>query len=62
MWRFSVDEDIPRSTAPMLRQEGYEAEDVRDVGLRGHSDRSLTTLKNRGLFLSRPIRADILST
>jgi len=41
MWRFLVDEDMPRSTAPMLRQEGYEAEDVRDVGLRGHSDQEV---------------------
>ena len=38
MWRFFVDEDMPRSTALALRQTGYWAEDVRDVGLRGHSD------------------------
>lgn len=38
MWRFWVDEDMPRSTAVALRSAGYAAEDVRDVGLRGHSD------------------------
>lgn len=38
MHRFLVDEDVPRSTAHALRAAGYEAEDVRDVGLRGHSD------------------------
>lgn len=38
MWRFLVDEDLPRSTAITLRQAGYLAEDVRDVGLRGRSD------------------------
>ena len=38
MQRFLVDEDVPRSMARVLRAAGYEAEDVRDVGLRGHSD------------------------
>lgn len=36
--RFLVDEDMPRSTARALDQAGYVAVDVRDVGLRGHSD------------------------
>ena len=35
---FLIDEDMPRSTARELRHAGYEAYDVRDVGLRGHSD------------------------
>ncbi|MCE7984927.1 MAG: hypothetical protein DYG89_27455 [Caldilinea sp. CFX5] len=38
MWRFLIDEDMPRSTAVSLRGAGYVVEDVRDVGLRGHSD------------------------
>ena len=38
MSRFLVDEDMPRSTANALRGASYTAEDVRDVGLRGHSD------------------------
>jgi predicted nuclease of predicted toxin-antitoxin system len=36
--RFVVDEDLPRSTADELRKAGHEAIDVRDAGLRGHSD------------------------
>jgi predicted nuclease of predicted toxin-antitoxin system len=38
MWSFVIDEDMPRSLAPLLRQSGYHTLDVRDVGLRGHSD------------------------
>jgi predicted nuclease of predicted toxin-antitoxin system len=38
MHRFLIDEDMPRSTANALRSAGYTVEDVRDVGLRGHSD------------------------
>jgi predicted nuclease of predicted toxin-antitoxin system len=36
--RFLVDEDVPRSTARVLRDAGFDAVDVRDVGLRGKSD------------------------
>lgn len=36
--RFLTDEDVPRSTARALRDAGFDALDVRDVGLRGHSD------------------------
>lgn len=39
--RFLVDEDLPRSTAHALREAGYEAEDVRDLGLSGHTDREV---------------------
>ncbi len=38
MARFLVDEDLPRSLAPRLRAAGQEAQDVRDVGLRGRPD------------------------
>jgi predicted nuclease of predicted toxin-antitoxin system len=41
MWMFLIDEDIPRSTAGVLRRAGHEAEDVRDAGLRGHSDQEV---------------------
>lgn len=41
MAHFPVDEDLPRSTAVALRQAGHTADDVRDVGLRGHSDREI---------------------
>jgi predicted nuclease of predicted toxin-antitoxin system len=36
--RFLTDEDVPRSTARALRDAGFDALDVRDVGLRGHGD------------------------
>ena len=35
---FLVDENMPRSTAAVLREAGYDAEDVRDVGLAGRDD------------------------
>jgi predicted nuclease of predicted toxin-antitoxin system len=38
---FLVDEDMPRSTARALREAGYVAEDVRDVGLRGKPDHAV---------------------
>ncbi|MBC6476687.1 MAG: DUF5615 family PIN-like protein [Hormoscilla sp. GM7CHS1pb] len=36
--RFLIDEDLPRSTANLLRQYAHEAIDVRDIGLRGAED------------------------
>jgi len=39
--RFLTDEDMPRSTARTLREAGYDAVDVRDVGLRGTSDQNV---------------------
>lgn len=36
--KFLVDEDLPRSTSRMLKENGFEVFDVRDVGLRGASD------------------------
>ena len=38
MLRFLVDEDLPRSPARSLTAAGFEAADVRDVGLRGATD------------------------
>lgn len=38
MLKFIIDEDMPRSTARVLKARGYEALDVRDYGLRGKSD------------------------
>lgn len=38
MPRFLIDEDMPRSTAGLLRGRGHEVLDVRDCGLRGASD------------------------
>jgi predicted nuclease of predicted toxin-antitoxin system len=36
--RFLVDESLPRAVARALTAAGHEALDVRDAGLRGHSD------------------------
>jgi predicted nuclease of predicted toxin-antitoxin system len=44
VWSFLVDEGMPRSTAPALRTAGYEATDVRDVGLAGHKDPEIFAL------------------
>lgn len=41
MWKFLIDEDMPRSTTVVLRQAGHSVEDVRDVGLRGRSDQEV---------------------
>lgn len=41
MARSLVDEDLPRSLVRALRSEGLDAQDVRDVGLRGKTDREL---------------------
>ncbi len=38
MIRFLIDEDLPRSTANLLREAGFESVDVRDIGLRGAKD------------------------
>jgi predicted nuclease of predicted toxin-antitoxin system len=41
MARLLIDEDLPRSLAPTLRRAGHTADDVRDVGLRGHDDAAI---------------------
>ena len=38
MLKFVIDEDMPRPTAKVLKDRGYEVLDVRDCGLRGKSD------------------------
>ena len=38
MIRFLVDADLPRSVVSTLRQQGYHADDVRDVALGSASD------------------------
>jgi len=34
MLKFVIDEDMPRSTAKVLKSRGYEVLDVRDCGLK----------------------------
>jgi predicted nuclease of predicted toxin-antitoxin system len=36
--RFLIDEDLPRSVSLVISHAGYEAFDVRDIGLRGSND------------------------
>ena len=38
MLKFLVDEDMPRSTARILQNKGFNVLDVRDCGLKGKSD------------------------
>ena len=38
---FLVDEDLPRSTAKIIRTKGFEVLDVRDCGLKGKSDEEI---------------------
>ena len=38
MIKFVIDEDMPRSTARVLRANGFDALDIRDYGLRGKKD------------------------
>ena len=39
--QFLLDEDLPRSAADLVRRLGHHAVDVRDVGLRGETDRQI---------------------
>jgi predicted nuclease of predicted toxin-antitoxin system len=41
MLKFVIDEDMPRSTARVLKANGFEALDVRDYGLRGKNDEEI---------------------
>jgi predicted nuclease of predicted toxin-antitoxin system len=41
MVTFLIDEDMPRSTVKELIKVGYQALDVRDIGLRGQSDKRI---------------------
>ncbi len=41
MVKFVIDEDLPRSTERMLKEQGYEVKDIRDYGLRGAKDEEI---------------------
>lgn len=45
--RFLIDEDLPRSSAELFRRYGYEAVDVRDIGLRGAKDSEIAAYAKR---------------
>ncbi|HLB69474.1 MAG: DUF5615 family PIN-like protein [Candidatus Methanoperedens sp.] len=36
-----IDEDMPRSTGKILREQGYDVKDIRDYGLRGATDEKI---------------------
>ncbi|MDP1849446.1 MAG: DUF5615 family PIN-like protein [Solirubrobacteraceae bacterium] len=53
---FVIDEDLPRSTAKILRAKGFEVYDIRDHGFRGQADEeilSFATLKKAILITGR---------
>jgi len=51
--QFLIDEDLPRSTADLVREFGHGAVDGRDVGLRGATDRRIISYaKERNLCLT----------
>jgi predicted nuclease of predicted toxin-antitoxin system len=41
MPRFVIDEDMPRSTGRILKENGYDVKDIRDYGLRGAADEEI---------------------
>ena len=47
MPKFVIDEDMPRSTAAILRERGYDVKDVRDYGLRGARDEEIYEFAQR---------------
>ena len=50
--RFLIDADLPRRIAGILRDQGHEAIDVRDVGLGGADDATIAAYAHRnGLCL-----------
>lgn len=49
--RFLVDADLPRSLASALRARGYDADDVRDLGLGGSVDEVILTYAVRNDYV-----------
>lgn len=50
--QFLIDEDLPRSTADLVRRFGHSAADVRDIGLRGARDAQIISYaRERNLCL-----------
>ena len=47
MVRFLINEDLPRSACNLIRRYGYEAIDVRDIGLRGAKDSDIGAYAQR---------------
>lgn len=47
MLKFVIDEDMPRSTGRILKQQGYDVRDIRDYGLRGAEDEEIYEFAQR---------------
>ncbi|HCX90434.1 MAG: hypothetical protein COW04_00185 [Deltaproteobacteria bacterium CG12_big_fil_rev_8_21_14_0_65_43_10] len=47
MIKFVIDEDMPRSTARVLKANGFDSLDVRDYGLRGKDDEEVFEFAQR---------------
>ena len=47
MPKFVVDEDMPRSTERILKEQGYEVKDIRDYELRGAKDEEIFEFAQR---------------
>jgi hypothetical protein len=52
--RFITDEDVPRSTARVLRDAGFDTVDVRDVGLREKVTRKFSNMLSVKIDFSLP--------
>jgi len=54
MLKFVIDEDMPRSTARVLKANGIDTLDVRDYGLRGKNDEEIFTFaqENNAILLT----------
>lgn len=48
--KFFVDEDLPRSTTALLKSHGFDAIDVRDIGLRGAKDRKIISYAQKNML------------
>ena len=55
--RFLIDEDIPRSSLKNLIDAGFEAVDVRDIGLRGKPDNTILeyAINNKAVVITADI-------
>lgn len=47
MLKFVIDEDMPRSTGKILKEQGYGVKDIRDYGLRGADDQEIYQFAQR---------------
>jgi len=47
MPKFVIDEDMPRSTGRILKQQGYDVRDIRDYGFRGAEDEEIYEFAQR---------------